>query len=127
MKLFPHMSATFFNLTEEKNPLYPGSHHLYALHSVRTPNNSVLTKANLSVAFLCTSFPLQVAGLEASECFAVHDNLPTSSLLLYSFTKLPVDLIIQFSPSLEVLCHMDVFPKCNKEQCQDRKTVNCGQ
>lgn len=37
MKLFPHVSATFFNLTEERNPLYPGSHHLYALHSFRTP------------------------------------------------------------------------------------------
>lgn len=36
-KLFPHASATFFNLTEVRNPLYPGSHHLYALHSLTTP------------------------------------------------------------------------------------------
>lgn len=88
------------------------------------PNNSVLTKANLNVAFLCTSFPLQVAELETSECFGVDDNLAT--LLLHSCTKLPGDLIIQFSPSLEVLCHVYVSPECDKEQCQDR-TANCSQ
>lgn len=91
------------------------------------PNNSVLTEANLDVAFLCTSFPLQVAGLEQVECFGVDDNLPTSYLLLYSFTKLPGDLIIQFHQSLEILCHMNVFLKCDKEQCWDRTTANCGQ
>lgn len=126
-KLFPHASATFFDLTEERNPLYPGSHHLYAFIQLEHPNNSVLTEANLDVAFLCTSFPLQVAGLEQVECFGVDDNLPTSYLLLYSFTKLPGDLIIQFHQSLEILCHMNVFPKCDKEQCWDRTTANCGQ
>lgn len=91
------------------------------------PNNSVLTKSNLSAASPCTSFPLQVAGLETSECFGVDNNLPTSSLLLFSFTELPGDLIIPFSPSLEVLSHMYVFPECDKEQCQDRTTANWGQ
>lgn len=87
----------------------------------------MLTKANLNVAFLYTPFPLQVAGLEVRECFGLHDNLPTSYLLLYSFTKWHRDLGIQFSSSLEALRHIYVFPKCDKEQCQYRTTADCGQ
>lgn len=87
----------------------------------------MLTKANLNLAFPCTPFPLQLAGLEGSECFGLHDNLPTSYVLLYSFTKWPGDLVIQFSSSSEALCHIYAFPECGKEQRQDRATPNCGQ
>lgn len=125
-KLLTCTPTTFLNLTQGRNPLHPESHHLSTLHSEH-PNNSVLTKANLNVAFLCTSFPSQFAGLEASACFGLHDNLPTSYLLLCSFTKWPGDPAVQFSSCLEVFCHIYELPKCDKEQCQDRTTTNYGQ
>lgn len=75
----------------------------------------MLTKANLDVASLCTSFPLQVAGLEARECFGLREQ--TYAPVICFFTKWPGDLVIEFSSSLGVLCHIYVFPECDKGQC----------
>lgn len=92
------------------------------------PNNSVLTKANLSAAFPCTSFPLQVAGLETSECFAVHDDLPTSYLLLYSFAKLPADLSFNSVHLWKSYATCMCFPNVTRNSARTEKlitVVNC--
>lgn len=85
------------------------------------PKSSVLSRSNLNVALLSTPFPLQAARLEAS---ALVCNTPTSYLLLYSFTKWSGDPVIQSTSSLEALCHIYLFPECDKEQCQNRTTAN---
>lgn len=127
--LFPRSSSTSLNLTPEREIHCTQSPTTYLLCiQLEHPNNSVLTKANLNVAFLHTPFPLQVAGLEASECFGLHDNLPTSYLLgNLLLSKWPGDPVIQFSSSLEALCRVYAFAECDKEQCQDRTSANCGQ
>lgn len=61
----------------------------------------MLTKANLDVASLCTSFPLQAAGLEARECFGLRDQ--TYAPVICFFTKWPGDLVIQFSSFMRFL------------------------
>lgn len=83
--LFPHASSIFLNLTQETE-IHCTQSPTTSLHCIQLehPSNSVLTKANLNVAFLCTPLPLQVAGLEASECSGLQDNIPTNYLLLYS-------------------------------------------